>query len=84
MGFFEFLWNNIATVAVLLVLCAVVGAVIFFTVRKKRAGGCCSSGCSGCPLSGKCHEIGGGCGCKKPQAPYGAGLSDTVSDKREG
>ena len=65
MGFFEFLWNNIATVAVLLVLCAVVGLVIFFAVRKKRAGGGCSSGCSGCPLSGKCHGNCGGAGIEK-------------------
>ena len=59
MGFIEFLKNNVATICVLLVLCAVVGVIIFFAVRKKKksGGGCsCGCGCSGCPMKGECKH----------------------------
>ena len=47
----------IGSVAVLLVLAALVGAVIFGMVRSKRSGkgSSCSCGCGGCPMSDQCH-----------------------------
>jgi len=52
----KFLYDNLATCLVLLLLLAIVGVIIFFYVRKKKRGGTsCSSGCSDCPLSGRCH-----------------------------
>jgi LPXTG-motif cell wall-anchored protein len=56
--FLKFISDNIATIAVLLVLCAIVGLIIFFAVRKKKKkGGCsCGCGCSGCPMKGECKH----------------------------
>ena len=51
--------ENIGSIAVLLVLTAVVGLAAFKLIRDKRKGksSCsCGSSCAGCPMSGKCHS----------------------------
>ena len=40
-------------------LLALVGVIVFKISKDKRAGKTsCGCGCSGCPMSGKCHEKG--------------------------
>ena len=52
----NFLIENVATIAVALVLGAVVGAIVAFRVKAKREGrGGCGCGCDGCALRDKCH-----------------------------
>lgn len=46
---------NLGTIAVALILAAVVALVVRSLVRKKKAGSSCCGGCSGCPMNGKCH-----------------------------
>lgn len=55
----SWLSQNIGTILVLLVLLIIVVAIIVNIVRKRKngEGSCsCSGGCSGCPMSGACHE----------------------------
>ena len=52
-----FFMENIATIAVLLVVVAIVGLVVFKLVRdKKRGKTTCSCGCGGCPMKDSCHQ----------------------------
>ena len=51
----EILAENAGTILVLGILAAVIITVVVLMIRsKKRGKSCCSSGCSGCPFSGKC------------------------------
>ena len=53
----EFLKNNIGTIAVAAVLIAVLAAIALKIIRDRKNGrSACSCGCSGCPMSEKCHE----------------------------
>ena len=53
---FEFLKQNIGTIAVLLILAGILSLVLVRMIRdKKRGVSACSCGCSSCPMSGKCH-----------------------------
>ncbi len=53
----EFLKNNLGTIAVLIIVLAMVAALVYKLIKDKRAGkSSCSCGCSDCPMSGKCHE----------------------------
>lgn len=52
----NFLIENIATIAVALLLGVAVGAIVTFRVKAKREGrGGCGCGCEGCALRDKCH-----------------------------
>ncbi len=47
---------NIGTIIVVLLVAAVVALAVWSMVRDKRKGkSSCGCGCSGCPMSGKCH-----------------------------
>lgn len=47
---------NIGTIAVLLVLFAVLALIAVRIIRNKKKGvSSCGCGCSTCPYSGKCH-----------------------------
>jgi hypothetical protein len=51
----SFLAENIGTIAVGLVVAAIVAAIIIKTVRDKRRGkSSCSCGCSGCGAAADC------------------------------
>ncbi|MEA4921011.1 MAG: FeoB-associated Cys-rich membrane protein [Clostridiaceae bacterium] len=53
------LWiiNNMATIIICLILAAVVASIVAGMVRKNRKGqSSCGCGCSGCPMSGSCHQ----------------------------
>ena len=55
---FEWISNNIVTIATVLVLAAVIGLALFSLIRAKKrpSGGCtgnCATCCSGCPYSSK-------------------------------
>lgn len=53
----SFFMENIATIAVLFVVAAIVGLVIFKLVRdKKRGKPSCSCRCGGCPMRDTCHS----------------------------
>ena len=53
----DLLANNAGTILVLVILAAAVSGIIALMIRSKKKGkSCCSSGCSGCPFSGKCGE----------------------------
>lgn len=58
---FEWLSANIGTIAVLLVLIAVVALIIRYVVREKRAGHsfCAGTSCGGGGCSGKCSACHG-------------------------
>ena len=52
----KFFTANIGTIAVLLVLFAVLALIAVRIIRNKKKGvSPCSCGCSSCPYSGKCH-----------------------------
>lgn len=55
--FFDWLWQNIGTIAVLLVLVAVIVLIIVCRIRAKKRGesscGCKCSDCAGCSA---CHK----------------------------
>ena len=53
---FEFLKQNIGTVAVLATLVLIVVSIIR---NKKRGVGSCGCGCDSCPMSDKCHASAG-------------------------
>jgi hypothetical protein len=47
--------NNAGTIIVLTILAVVIFGIVALMVRSKKKGkSCCSSGCVGCPFSGKC------------------------------
>ncbi len=54
---------NLPTIVVLLVVAAVFFTIVASAVRNKKKGksvacacGSCGGGCSGCAMSGKCHQ----------------------------
>lgn len=48
---------NLATVAVAVILAAIVAAVIWYMVaQKKKGASSCGCGCSSCAMSGICHS----------------------------
>ena len=52
----KFFTANIGTIAVLLVLFAVLALIAVRIIRNKKKGvSPCSCGCASCPYSGKCH-----------------------------
>ena len=52
----EFLKNNAGTLAVALVLTAVIVLIAVRIVKNKKNGkSTCSCGCSNCPMSASCH-----------------------------
>ena len=53
----NFLAQNLGTITVGGVVLFIVGALIYNLVKSKRQGkSSCGCACSGCPMSGKCHE----------------------------
>ena len=51
----EILAENAGTIAVAAVLALIISVIVFRMVKNRKKGKCsCSSGCSGCPFSGKC------------------------------
>ena len=51
--------ENAGTIAVLLVLAAIIAAIILYLVREKRSGRSgCGHGCESCALHGQCHRSG--------------------------
>lgn len=53
----EFLAQNIGTIAVLLIVAALVAAIIVVQVRNKKKGkSSCGCGCGSCPNSSLCHK----------------------------
>lgn len=57
----EFIINNIGTIAVSILLLAIVSAIIVKTVRNKKSGKTsCGCGCSTCAMSDICHKQDGG------------------------
>ncbi len=53
----DWLMNNWGTLAVGLVVAAVVALIIINYVRKKKKGqSTCGCGCADCPMKHKCHE----------------------------
>ena len=52
----EFLTNNLGTIIVATAVVALMGVLLYSLIRYKKAGkSSCGGGCSGCPMSGKCH-----------------------------
>ena len=52
----EFFTANIGTIAVLLILAAILTPIAVNVVKNKKKGvSSCGCGCSTCPYSGKCH-----------------------------
>ena len=48
--------ENLGTIAVLLVLAAVLAAIIRYLIREKRSGkGICGGVCQHCAMFGQCH-----------------------------
>ena len=48
--------ENLGTIAVLLVLAAVLAAIIRYLIREKRSGkSTCGGGCQHCAMFGQCH-----------------------------
>ena len=53
----DWLAENAGTIAVLLVLIAVVAAAVFSMIRDKKKGkSCCGSNCAHCACSCSCHK----------------------------
>ena len=53
MPFLNFMYENLSTIIVLLILCLTFGFVIFSMVRSRKKGHSCC-GCADCPMKGKC------------------------------
>lgn len=53
----SFIAQNLATVVISLLLLAVVAGIIARMIKNWKAGKTsCGCGCSGCPMSGTCHQ----------------------------
>lgn len=51
------IYQNLATIIISLIIVAVVAAIIISTVRNRKKGKpSCGCGCSNCPMSGSCHS----------------------------
>ena len=54
--FMSFITENLGTIAVLLVVIAVVGLIVYKMYKDKKAGkSSCGCKCSGCANAGACH-----------------------------
>lgn len=52
-----FIYQNLATIIISLIIVAVVAAIIISMVRNRKKGkSSCGYGCSNCPMSGSCHS----------------------------
>ena len=52
----EFFAANLGTIAVLLILAAILTPIAVHVVKNKKKGAsACGCGCSSCPYSGRCH-----------------------------
>ena len=53
----EFIAENIGTIIVAALVIAVVGLIVLANIKGRSSGksGGCGCGCSGCPMSGRCH-----------------------------
>ena len=52
----EFFAANLGTIAVLLILAAILTPIAVKIIKdKKKGASTCGCGCSTCPYSGKCH-----------------------------
>lgn len=52
----EFFAANLGTIAVLLILAAILTPIAVKIIKdKKKGASACGCGCSSCPYSGKCH-----------------------------
>ncbi|MCR5736117.1 MAG: FeoB-associated Cys-rich membrane protein [Eubacterium sp.] len=48
---------NMGSIIVSIILILIVGFILFKMIHDKKSGkSSCSSGCAGCPMSGKCHK----------------------------
>ncbi len=53
----DWIVHNMGSIVVGVLLLALVGVIVYKIGKDKRAGkSSCGCGCSGCPMSGKCHE----------------------------
>lgn len=53
---FQWIADNIGTIAICAILVAVVALIIFSMIKDKRKGkSSCSCGCEHCAMSGSCH-----------------------------
>ncbi|HOQ13906.1 MAG TPA: FeoB-associated Cys-rich membrane protein [Bacillota bacterium] len=52
-----FIVDNIATIAVCLILAGIAGAIIArMVIDRKKGVSSCGCGCSSCPMSSACHQ----------------------------
>lgn len=52
----NWLFSNLGTIIVTIIVFAVVGLIVLFRIRAKKKGkSSCGCGCSNCPMNGKCH-----------------------------
>ena len=57
MLFIDFVSKNWGTLLVMAIILAAVIPMVVGLIRDKKQGkSSCSCGCSGCPMSGKCHK----------------------------
>lgn len=50
------LYENLSTIIVGLILAVIVGLIIFSMIRNKKKGKCaCGHECGCCPMGGSCH-----------------------------
>lgn len=51
--------ENMGTIVICLLLCAIVTAIIIRLIKNKKAGkSSCGCGCQNCAMSGACHAAG--------------------------
>lgn len=51
------IYQNLATIIISLIIVAVVAAIIISTVKNRKKGkSSCGCDCSNCPMSGSCHS----------------------------
>ena len=51
------IYQNLATIIISLIIVAIVAAIIISTVRNRKKGkSSCGCGCSNCPMSSACHR----------------------------
>ena len=54
---FDWLRDNLLTIAILLVLATAVTGIVISLMHDKRKGhSSCGSGCTHCPMAGECHQ----------------------------
>lgn len=54
---FAWIYQNLATIIISLIIVALVAAIIISMVRNRKKGkSSCGCGCSNCPMSTSCHS----------------------------